>query len=129
MTCALDKELPQKAEAIVREAGSIILGRLEQPKDIYHKGRIDLVTNTDLEVEKQLQSQLSIILPQASFLSEESMPTNKLNDLTWVRSFSLLVGILSSDKKDAWGSMIDNWLCSCFSTSRSVFVTRSIRPL
>lgn len=84
MTCALDKELPQKAEAIVREAGSIILGRLEQPKDIYHKGRIDLVTNTDLEVEKQLQSQLSIILPQASFLSEESMPTNKLNDLTWV---------------------------------------------
>lgn len=84
MAYVLDKDLLKKTEEVVKDAGSTILEHLKQPKDIYHKGRIDLVTETDIEVERLLQKGLSSLLPQASFLSEESMPASELNDLTWV---------------------------------------------
>lgn len=71
----------------VRDAGRIILEQWKNPREITHKGRIDIVTQTDLAVEETLRKSLAAILPQAGFLAEESagQPDRaSLSDLCWV---------------------------------------------
>jgi myo-inositol-1(or 4)-monophosphatase len=63
--------LPQ-VQAAVREAGELLLQYWHAPRDIRHKGRIDLVTTADIALENLLTRRLAAILPQASFLAEES---------------------------------------------------------
>ncbi len=70
--------------AIVRQAGAIIAQHAEKPRDIRHKGRIDLVTATDLAVEAFLKENLGRLLPGSSFLAEESSATAELKDDTWI---------------------------------------------
>jgi myo-inositol-1(or 4)-monophosphatase len=84
MEQSLAQELLKKTESIMRDAGNRILSQLKQPKDIHHKGRIDLVTQTDIEVEKYLQEHLQTLSPTTNFLSEESTPTGELKDMTWI---------------------------------------------
>ncbi|WP_027371485.1 inositol monophosphatase family protein [Desulfovermiculus halophilus] len=69
---------------VVLRAGEIILQHWDQPKDIAYKGRVDLVTETDVAVESFLTRELSALLPQASFLAEESAAENELERLTWI---------------------------------------------
>ncbi|WP_306439206.1 inositol monophosphatase family protein [Oceanidesulfovibrio indonesiensis] len=71
-------------ETAVREAGGIIRTQWNEPRRIQHKGRIDLVTQTDIAVEKALQESLSRILPEADFLGEESAESLDVDGLTWV---------------------------------------------
>ncbi|WP_031484215.1 inositol monophosphatase family protein [Maridesulfovibrio frigidus] len=73
-----------KASKIVLEAGSIIQEGWKKPKNIKHKGRIDLVTETDLAVELFLKEELSKILPGSAFLAEETAGDAKLVDRTWI---------------------------------------------
>ena len=58
------------------------------PREIRHKGRIDLVTTADLALEKLLKDRLGALLPGAGFLAEESTPAadlgKKLNGPTWI---------------------------------------------
>lgn len=70
--------------AIVCEAGDIIRDHAAKPRDIYYKGRIDLVTKTDLEVEAFLQDRLGALLPGSVFLAEEGSPTAELVENTWI---------------------------------------------
>ena len=73
-----------KASKIVLEAGSIIQEGWKKPKNIKRKGRIDLVTETDLAVELFLKEELSKILPGSSFLAEETAGNADLVDRTWI---------------------------------------------
>ncbi|MGE9985884.1 inositol monophosphatase family protein [Desulfovibrio sp. SGI.169] len=57
---------------IVRRSGEIIRARWAGPRHVRHKGGIDLVTETDLEVEAFLKKNLAGLLPEASFMAEES---------------------------------------------------------
>ncbi|WP_421901899.1 inositol monophosphatase family protein [Maridesulfovibrio sp.] len=78
------QSLLEKATAAVLEAGEIIKESYNKPKKIKHKGRIDLVTETDLAVEKFLKAKLAKILPESSFLAEETSGDAELVDRTWI---------------------------------------------
>ncbi|MCA1985645.1 MAG: inositol monophosphatase [Desulfovibrio sp.] len=56
----------------VRQAGDLIRAAWHQPSTVQHKGRIDLVTETDLAVEAALKASLTALCPQVDFLAEES---------------------------------------------------------
>lgn len=79
----LQKLLPEVRNAVV-ESGAIITDAWDKPRVVKYKGRIDLVTETDVAVEIDLKKRLSAILPEASFLAEESAADAPLNDLTWI---------------------------------------------
>jgi len=58
--------------AITKEAGEIIKDGFNAPKDITHKGSIDLVTQYDVKVEKFLLEKLSKLFPDFMLIAEES---------------------------------------------------------
>ncbi len=68
----------------VTDAGRIILANWNKPSDVRRKGRIDLVTETDLAVEDALKESLSRILPGSTFLAEESATDLNPGDLCWI---------------------------------------------
>ena len=68
----------------VLEAGRLIRESWDKPKKVTHKGRIDLVTETDVAVEKLLKSSLGAILPEADFWAEETANSEKMNKLCWI---------------------------------------------
>ena len=63
--------LALQALAVVKESGAIIGANHAHPHTIRHKGRIDLVTETDIAVEAFLKERLATLAPQAGFLAEE----------------------------------------------------------
>ncbi len=69
---------------IVKEAGAIIRDHSQKPRNIRHKGRIDLVTVTDVAVENFLRVRLEVLLPGSRFLAEESSPEAGLEENTWI---------------------------------------------
>ena len=75
---------PCKALAIVEESGAIINANHAHPHTIRHKGRIDLVTETDIAVEAFLKERLATLAPQAGFLAEESAEDLSLPDTCWI---------------------------------------------
>lgn len=72
------------ARAAVAAAGERIRTDFAAPTGIRHKGRIDLVTATDLAVETLLKDRLGRLLPEAAFLAEESAGTTRLDGPTWI---------------------------------------------
>lgn len=78
------KELLTQTIQAVRASGEIIQDHWDKPRNVTMKGRIDLVTETDIAVEKDLQQRLGAILPQATFLAEESAAEGVLGECTWV---------------------------------------------
>lgn len=82
----LDDVLPKTLQ-IVRDAGKIIAQNWTRPHEITHKGAIDLVTETDRQVEDYLHKHLGQLLPEAAFIGEESakdlnIPADK--PLCWI---------------------------------------------
>lgn len=70
---------------IVRRSGDIVREHWERPPDVRHKGRIDLVTRTDLAVEAFLKEKLGALLPEAAFLAEESsQEADEPQGLCWI---------------------------------------------
>jgi len=76
--------LALEARRAVAAAGEIILRNWDQPSAVRLKGRIDLVTETDLAVEEALKESLSRVLPGSTFLAEESAESLDPGDLTWI---------------------------------------------
>ena len=74
----------KQVNAAVHEAGEIILANWAEAKSIRHKGRVDLVTETDVAVEKELTAKLDKILPEAGFLAEETASGGDLQEATWI---------------------------------------------
>lgn len=69
---------------VVSDAGQIVQTASTKTRTIRHKGRIDLVTDTDVAVEEFLKRELSVLLPEADFLAEESAQNTRLGDYTWI---------------------------------------------
>ncbi len=69
---------------IVRNAASIVKEHDARPRSVTHKGRIDLLTETDPAVEAALTRDLAALLPGSTFLAEETSAQAALGDLTWV---------------------------------------------
>jgi len=78
------RQLAVAAQAAVAAAGDIIRSHWDKPSEITHKGRIDLVTGTDLAVEVALKESLSRLLPGSTFLAEESAAALDPDELTWI---------------------------------------------
>ena len=76
--------LRPELEAIVRKAGGIVIDNDSKTRTIRHKGRIDLVTETDLAVEEMLKESLASLLPEADFLAEETAKDTEPGELTWI---------------------------------------------
>ena len=64
--------LMREAGRIVVAAGKLVEQASLKPRRIRHKGRVDLVTETDTLVERFLMEELGSLLPKAAFLAEES---------------------------------------------------------
>ena len=70
---------------VVRQSGEIVRDHWSRPSNVRHKGRIDLVTQTDLAVEAFLKEKLAGIVPGATFMAEESSATEQEPDgLCWI---------------------------------------------
>lgn len=76
--------LCQQVIAVAHEAGALLQEHASRPRDIQFKGRIDLVTATDLALESLLKQRLAELLPGSLFLAEESSPTTALEGYTWI---------------------------------------------
>ena len=68
----MNNTLLSKTIATARTAGEIIRAHWRQPRAVRHKGRIDLVTQTDAAVEIHLKERLHALLPGVGFMGEES---------------------------------------------------------
>jgi myo-inositol-1(or 4)-monophosphatase len=66
------------------EAGEIVIRDNAAPREVSRKGRIDLVTATDLAVEEFLKPRLAAILPGAAIVAEETAAGERLGDLAFV---------------------------------------------
>jgi myo-inositol-1(or 4)-monophosphatase len=76
--------LALEAGRAVAAAGEIIRSHWDGPSDVKRKGRIDLVTQTDLAVEAALKKSLAEVLPGSTFLAEESAESLDPGELTWI---------------------------------------------
>ena len=70
--------------AVAKEAGTIIRNRFLTEKKISFKGRSDIVTDADLEVEKLILNRVKYEYPEFSVLAEESSPIQTSSEFTWV---------------------------------------------
>ncbi|MGE4440628.1 MAG: inositol monophosphatase family protein [Desulfomicrobium sp.] len=80
----MDKQLVDGFLACVRQAGEVVRAQWHDVKEIAFKGRIDLVTQTDLAVEKLLLASLPALLPGSTVLAEESHASLDPGALTWI---------------------------------------------
>lgn len=69
---------------IAGRAGGIVQDASTKSRKIRHKGRIDLVTETDVAVEDMLKDELGRLLPGSDFLAEESAKNTRLGEFTWI---------------------------------------------
>ena len=74
------QDILQGCMEIVRQSGDIIREHWAKPSNVRHKGRIDLVTQTDLAVEAFLKEKLVDLVPGAAFMAEESSQSEREPD-------------------------------------------------
>ncbi|MEZ7195707.1 inositol monophosphatase family protein [Pseudodesulfovibrio karagichevae] len=70
--------------SIADRAGDIVREGANRGRKIRHKGRIDLVTETDVAVETMLKGELAALLPGSDFLAEETAKDTEPGELTWI---------------------------------------------
>ena len=82
---SLASSLLEPCLQIVQQSGEIIKANWIKQHKVRHKGRIDLVTVTDLAVEDFLKNRLAALLPDAAFMAEESsVPGQNPSKLCWI---------------------------------------------
>lgn len=69
---------------IVEKSGDIVRKNDTMPRRIRHKGRIDLVTETDVAVEEYLKELLAPLVPGVGFMAEESASSLHVPDDAWI---------------------------------------------
>jgi myo-inositol-1(or 4)-monophosphatase len=67
-----------------REAGKILMGRFGKINHIMKKGKIDLVTEADLQSEKTILDLIGRHFPQDSIISEEAGEYGHLPERVWL---------------------------------------------
>lgn len=84
MTDSELQSLLDQAEAAARDAGRLVRENFRRPMRVEKKGRIDLVTETDVAVERELKSRLAQLLPSAGFLAEETDSGSDVSSPAWI---------------------------------------------
>lgn len=79
-----DALLMEDVLACVRKGGQLIRDQWSQTKNVVFKGRIDLVTQTDLAVENLLRTTLPPLVPGSTLMAEESHTTLEPGEITWI---------------------------------------------
>jgi fructose-1,6-bisphosphatase/inositol monophosphatase family enzyme len=72
------------ARDLAEEAGRSALAAFHEPKEVLVKGRGNLLTQTDLAVERFLQEGLTAEFPAHGVLSEETAPDTSTDGYVWV---------------------------------------------
>ena len=78
-----DDYLAVAVEAAIA-ASHIIMEALEKPRVANHKGKTDLVTETDLHSEKIIKSIIRASYPDHDLLAEESVQESSQSDFLWI---------------------------------------------
>lgn len=73
-----------QAKSLADTAGAMIVEQWGLPSRITHKGRIDLVTETDIAVESFLDARLSELVEDAGIMGEETWKGEPLKEWMWV---------------------------------------------
>ena len=74
----------QDVLSILDESDAIFLEHWDRPRIVRHKGKRDLVTDTDLAIEAYLKEKLRDIVPGAAFMAEESSSTLFPSETCWI---------------------------------------------
>ncbi|MBI2856362.1 MAG: inositol monophosphatase, partial [Chloroflexi bacterium] len=69
---------------VAEEAGNTLLDRFHGEKQVSFKGRANLVSDVDLQAERQIIRALQREFPGAGFLAEESQAIEGTSGYTWV---------------------------------------------
>lgn len=69
---------------VIRESGALVMDHWRKPRNIKLKGRIDLLTETDLAVEAFLKERLKDVIPGATFMAEESATSREPRGTCWI---------------------------------------------
>ena len=77
-------DAPAVAEAAARKAGEILKLHFRNTRQVEYKGRANIVTDVDLQVESEIRAFLQAEFPDHSIVSEESDPITGSSDYTWV---------------------------------------------
>ncbi|NLW81974.1 MAG: inositol monophosphatase [Desulfovibrionales bacterium] len=80
----MGNELVNGFLACMQAAGNLVRGQWGETKQIMHKGRIDLLTQTDLAVEVLLRDALPRLVSGSTVLAEESHTSLEPGELTWI---------------------------------------------
>lgn len=80
------KRLLGQTQGIAKSVGAFIRKERQNfdVKNIEHKGFNDLVSYVDKEAERQIVEQLSVIFPEAGFITEEGTNTTRSEVYNWV---------------------------------------------
>lgn len=78
-----DSRFRETAEAAARAAGRVIQEKLRTVYRISHKGKVDLVTEADLQAEERIISALRGAFPQHRIVGEESGIGEQESDFVW----------------------------------------------
>ncbi len=80
------RDILNEVKPIVLKTGAFIRNEFTQFKisSITHKGLHDLVSYVDVNAEKTLVDGLTLILPEAGFICEESTSTKKGDTFNWI---------------------------------------------
>lgn len=79
-------QLVEQTQEIAKEVGAFIRKERQHfsVEKVEHKGFNDLVSYVDKEAERQIVDRLSLILPEAGFITEEGTNTTKGEVYNWV---------------------------------------------
>ena len=72
------------ARAAALKAGEILMDRLNTVKEVSFKGRGNIVTDVDMEVEREVFAILAADFPDAALLGEESAKVRADEGLVWI---------------------------------------------
>ncbi len=80
------KSLMPELQRISRQAGDFIAEESQRfsTENIEYKGINDMVSYVDKEAEKMLVKELSVLLPEAGYITEEGTATEKADTYNWV---------------------------------------------
>lgn len=70
--------------AVLDGSDALFLDRWDRPRTVRHKGKRDLVTDTDLAIEAYLKEHLQGIVPGAVFMAEESSTSQSPSGTCWI---------------------------------------------
>ncbi len=72
------------AKDAVLSSSEIIINSVDKPKNIFHKGKSNLVTETDRESEQNIKSIISKSFPDHGILGEETGYTKSDSPYLWI---------------------------------------------